>query len=265
MITKKEIENFIDKIPPQSAILKETLALLGSGELIKAAKIAQEDPALRVYLKNIVNKPIYGFKHEINDISQIFGILGVSLSQQTVYNYSISLLNPKKWHLFKLDAKSFHELQANLSKKWEKILEHLKVKDKEYYIAISLLPASIIVTEALFYKKMEDVALLRSVKALDYNTILQRLSGLTLFDICEEISKKWEMGENVAKIVQASSGAKPSKDKNINTLGQWMHLLLFYEFSNQEFIEAGLNDFMDFQVDYIERIYEDFAMLMEIK
>ncbi|DAB27602.1 MAG: histidine kinase [Sulfurimonas sp. RIFOXYD12_FULL_33_39] len=265
MITKDKIESFIEKIPPSPKILKETISLLNVGELTKAAKVAEGDLALKAYLKNIVNKPIYGFKNEVSDISQIFGILGVSLSQQTLYNYMISLLSPNKWVLFKLNAKLFHELQANLSKKWETILKHLKIDDKNIYAAISLLPASIIVTEALFVQKIDDVNLLRTTKALDFNTILIRLCGVSLFDVCEQIAQKWEMDSKISQIVQASSGVKPSDNKEINQLGKWMHLLLFYELSKPAFIEARLNDFVDFQIEYIEDIYNEFASLMEIQ
>ena len=125
-------------------------------------------------------------------------------------------------------------------------------------------PASIIVTEALFCEKKDDVNLLKSVKSVDYNTILSRLCGVGIFDICEQISVKWEMPDEIAKIVQASSGLKASEDEKINLLGKWMHLLLFYELSQPMFIEAGLNDFIDFQIDYVSDIYEDFSTLLEI-
>lgn len=265
MITKDKIDSFIEKIPPKPKILKETLSLLNIGELTKAAKVAESDLALKAYLKNIVNKPVYGFKNEVSDISQIFGILGVSLSQQTVYNYIITLLSPAEWRLFKLNSKTFYELQANLSKKWELILKHLEIDDKDIYSAISLLPSSVIVAEALFCEKIDDVALLRTTKSLDFNTILTRLCGIGLFDICEQIANKWEMGELVPKILQASSGLKPSEDEKINLLGKWMHLLLFYELSQPVFIKAGLNDFVDFQIDYVEDIYEDFSSVMGIE
>lgn len=264
MITKEQINNYIDKIPPAPKALKETLFLLNSGELIKAAKVAQTDLALSAYLKELVNKPIYGFKHEVSDVSQIFGILGVSTSQQTVYNYMTTLLSPAKWTLFKLNTRSFHELQAKLSKKWEEILNHLEIDDKNIHSAISLLPASIIVTEALFSSKRDDVNLLRANASLDYNTILTRLCGVSLFDICEQISVKWDMPQEIADIIQASSGLNQSDNQKINSLGKWMHLLLFYELSQPIFIEAGLNDFIDFQIDFVNDIYEDFATLMEI-
>lgn len=265
MITKDKIDFFIDKIPPAPKVLRETLSLLNSGELIRAAHVAEGDLALKAYLKNIVNKPLYGFKNEVSDISQIFGILGVSTSQQTVYNYMMTLLSPKKWVLFHLNSTSFHDLQAVLSLRWKKILIHLNINDNDMESAITLLPASIIVSEALFNEKIEEVKLLRSVHDLDLNTILYRLCGEDLFDICESIAQKWEMPHKVADIIQASSGLKPSNDKSVNTLAKWMHLLLFYELSQPTFVQAGLNNFVDFQVDFVSDIYDDFATLMEIE
>lgn len=265
MITNEIINSFIEKIPPAPKALKVTIMLLNNGELVKAAQIAETDLALKSYLKNIVNKPIYGFRNEVSEISQIFGILGVSSSQQTVHNYMVSLLSPSKWVLFKLNSNSFHELQAQLSRKWKTILAHLEINDIDIESSITLLPASIIVTEALFSDKKADVELLRATSDIDFNTILKRLCGLDLFDVCEKIGKKWEMPDTVTKIIQAASGEKPLEDSALNTLGKWMHLLLFYELSQPTFIEAGLNDFISFNVDYVEDIYNDFATLMEIE
>ena len=264
MITTNDIDNFIEKIPPSPTILNQTITLLNNGELAKAAKVASDDAALSSYLKNLVNKPLYGFKSDLNDLSQIFGILGVSGSQQSVYNYMLSLLSPKDWELFKLNESSFHELQAVLSINWKKILKHLNIIDKNIESAITLLPASIIVSEALFKSVKTDVEMLRSVHALDYNTILQRLCGTNLFSICEKIAQKWEMPSVISKIVTCSSGVSPSDDEEINTLGKWMHLLLFYELSKPLFIQAELNDFIDFNIEYIDDIYEEFSNLLEI-
>ncbi len=264
LITNEIIDNFIDKIPPAPKALQVTIKLLNDGELTKAAQIAETDLALKAYLKNIVNKPIYGFRNEVSEISQIFGILGVSSSQQTVYNYMMSLLSPNDWVLFKLKASSFQDLQANLSKKWKDILNHLNINDMDIESAITLLPASIIVAEALFKDRKNDVEILRSVNDLNFNTILTRLCKVDLFDICQQISQKWNMPPKIAEIVQASSGFKPSQDEELNKLGKWMHLLLFYELSQPMFIQAEINDFIEFQIDYVGDIYEDFATLMEI-
>jgi len=251
-------------IPPAPEALKETLMYLNIGELTKAAKAASEDKALNNYLKVLVNKPIYGFRNEVNEVSQIFGILGVSQSQQATYNYMMTLLSPSKWVLFKLNRVLFYNLQADLSVNWQRILNHLQIEDKDIVSSISLLPASIIVSEALFCDKKKDVDLLRSVNPIDLNTVLKRLSGLDLFDICEKIAIKWEMSEIISQILQAASGKKPSSDLEIDKLGKWMHLLLFYTLSQPKYIEAELNDFIDFQIDYVGEIYEEFSHVMEI-
>lgn len=265
MITKNIIDSYIEKIPPSPKALKETLMLLNVGELTKASKVAQTDMALSSYLKNLVNRPIYGFKNEVTEISQIFGILGVSASQQAVYNYMISLLSPSKWKLFKLNSSSFRELQAELSRRWKNILEHLEIDNKDIESAITLLPASIIVSEALFCDKIKDINLLRSVNPIDLNTVLMRLCKVDLFDICEQIAYKWEMPQQIAEIIHAASGVKPAQDETTNLLGKWMHLLLFYTLSQPMFIEAELNDFIDFQIDYVGDIYDEFSQVMEIE
>ena len=265
MITQEEIHAFIEKIPPTPAILKQTMGFVIQGELTKAAKTAEGDPALKSYLITQVNKPIYGFRNEVHDLSQIFGILGISAAQQTLYNYMMSLLSPAKWELFDLNKVLFYDLQASLSTQWQKILLHLNIENKEIETAITLLPASIITCEALFKTHLQEVTLLRSFKALDYNTILKRLGNLDLFDICETIAHKWELSPEVSVIIQASSGLKPANDEHLNTLGKWMHLLLFYQLSQSAYIKAGLNDFIDFQTDYVQEIYEEFnALIMEV-
>lgn len=265
MITKDEIDNFIDKIPPAPKALKETIRLLVDGELMKAAKIAETELPLKMYLKNLVNKAVFGFKHEVSEVSQIFGILGVSGSQQAVYNYMLTLLSPDEWILFNLTEKTFYELQARLSANYNKILKHLNIVDRDIQSAISLIPASIIVTEAFFKNHIKDIEIIRATKPLDYNTILKRLSGMDLFDICTKIANKWEMSDKVSEILQTASGVKPSENKDINLIGKWIHLLLFYELSQPMFIEAGLNQFLDFQVDFVEDIYEDFLKIMKVE
>jgi len=264
MITKDDIKNYIEKIPPAPKVLKQTLALLTDGELMQASKVAESDLALKSYLKNLVNKPIYGFKNEVSEVSQIFGILGVSGSQQAVYNYMLTLLSPNDWVVFNLNEKNFYELQARLSARYNKILTHLNIIDKDIQSAISLLPASIIVAEALFRDHKQDIELIRATKMIDYNTVLKRLAKVDLFDICSQIARKWEMPIKISQIIQCSSGLKVSKNQEINNIGKWIHLLLFYEFSQPIFIEAGLNDFLDFQVDFVEDIYEDFLKVMKV-
>ena len=262
LITSTQIQNFIEKIPPTPTVLQATIAFIDQGELIKAANAAKEDPALTHYLQVLVNKPIYGFKGEVHDISQIFGILGLSSSKQAVYNYLLSLLSPSSWEMFKLNESLFYELQATLSKKWQNILVHLNIDDKEIESAIVMMPASIIVCEALFKDNIEDVNLLRTYKDIDLSTILLKLANKSVFDISQEIARTWEMSETIIELILLSSGESTSEDETLNKLGKWMHMLLFYEFSQGVYIEAGLNDFISFNPDYVEEITEEFMELI---
>jgi hypothetical protein len=90
------------------------------------------------------------------------------------------------------------------------------------------------------------------------------LCNYDLFDIAQDIAKKWEMPQKIGIIIKGASGLYPSEDKEIDKLSKWMHLLLFYTLSQPKYIEAELNDFIDFQIDYVGDIYEEFASLMEI-
>lgn len=262
MINKEEIDTYINSIPPSPTALKKVLSCLREGELAKASKEAAEDPALKLYLQNIVNKPIYGFKNDIKDLGQIFGVLGLAQAEQIIYNYMISLLSPKKWELFALNEKSFSDIQDHLSINWKKILEYKGIKEKAIYSSISLLPSSIIVCEALFKSKKDEIELLKSTSDIDYNTILQRLSGMSLFKLCDKISKAWEMPEMVSRIVLASSGKTEESDKEVLELSKWMHLLFFYQLSKANCVEAGLNDFIEFNIEYVQDIYDEFQELL---
>jgi HD-like signal output (HDOD) protein len=263
VVTQERILLYIQNIPPAPTVVKQTLDYVRIGDLTKAAKCAEEDPALRLYLRTLVNRPIYGFRNEISDLPQIFSILGISTAQQILYNYLLTLLAPKEWALFKLSSQEFYDLQASLSRKWAKILTHLNLLSPDTESAITLLPASIIVCDALFGECKNEVEQLRSVKALDYNTILFRLSKRSLFDMCTEIAQKWELSAAIARIVHASSGLDHNIDPKDRVLAQWMHLLLFYELSQSTYVAAGLNEFIEFQIEFVQDIYESFMQVVE--
>jgi len=262
VITQEEVAHYIQNIPAAPSILRQTLEHLHNGDLPKAAKCAEGDPALKLYLKTLINRPIYGFRQEVSDLAQIFGILGISSTQQILYNYLLSLLVPKQWSLFTLTNQNFYDLQASLGRKWEKILKHLGLHSRETESAITLLPASIIVCDALFGAHASEVKQLRAVKALDYNTILTRLSKQSLFDLCVEIAQKWEMSPKIGEIVHAASGLDTQIAGDQKVLAQWMHLLLFYELSQSAYVSAGLNEFVDFQIDFVQDIYESFMQVV---
>ena len=262
MITSEALQDFISSIPPLPEQLKLTLDLLNEGELVKAGKAAAEDLALSTYLRTFVNRPIFFFQKEIQDVSQIFGILGLAQTKEILHHYMMSLFSPKKWQLFDLNEHTFSDLQASLSSYWKKILKHENISNEDLTTLISLVPASIIVTELIFASHIKEVNLLRETKSLDYNTILERLVGVNLFDISEMIGETWSMNKKSLKVLKASSGLKQCAESKLCKCARYMHMLLFYLLSRPEFVECGLNDFLDFNPDFVMPIMEEFQTII---
>ena len=42
-----------------------------------------------------------------------------------------------------------------------------------------------------------------------------------------------------------------------------MHLLLFFELSQSTYVNAGLNEFIEFQIEFVQDIYETFMQVVE--
>jgi len=260
---KEKIEQYIKDIPAVPENVRECVKYLQTGELSKAAKSASNDSAFSYYLIQLVNKPIFGFSHEIKDIQQVFGILGIEKALQIVNAYYAKLILPKKWKVFAITNAQFQALQANLIHSWNKILSYENENNISLTSIISLLPASIIVCEEIFEDSIEDVELLRTQKALSYDEILFKMSGYRLFDIFAIICKKWELGDNSMKMIEYIS-KKIEDDTTFSKLAKYIHLLMFYELSKPIYVKAGLNDFIEFDVEFVKDVYEKFMQIVEV-
>jgi HD-like signal output (HDOD) protein len=265
LIKVDNIDNFIDNIPPIADNLKLCLKLLKENNLADAAKSIESDKALSAYLLNIVNKPIYGFANEIKSVNQVFSILGIVKMKQLLMAYLVSILTPAKWKVFSMNNALFQDFQADLLANWNKILkDKYKIEeDEDLMVAATILSSTIIVCEELFKEHIETVELLQQRNVLDYNTILQRLTGMTIFDIAIRIGQKWDIKEKTANLLKATSGLD-GFDDDIDEYGKFLHLLLFSELSKPKFIEAQLNGFIEFQIEFVEIIYPDFMSIIGI-
>ena len=258
MVNKKELEDYISKVPPRPEIIKRTLDEVEKKDLRKAGQIAKEDIILVRYMQNLINKPIFGLKHRITDITQIFTILGTDSIYELLHHYLSSMISPKEWKVFNLTTDNFRELQANLSFYWKKILEYEKIKDKEISSAITLLPTVIIVCDELFHNSKEELYILSDSAVIDYDFLLYTLTGSHLYELSVRIGEYWKFPEKSLDIIKASLKDPKCVDENSIRLGQWMHLLLFYVLSKPIFMNSNLNTFIKFDIDYIQPIYKDF-------
>ncbi len=263
MLTDSIIQEYISTIPPIPKVIKSCLAYLDASDMIQAANVAKEDKAFVLYLSSIVNKPIFGFRDEIKDAHQIFGVLGLSRARQIVYGYYLLLILPKKWEVFDFSNRKFQDLQSNLIVSWNKILDFLKISDKDARLFISLIPASLIVCEMLFRDISGTVELLRSSKQISFDELLYKMSDQTLFDVTAKIAKKWEFSENIQNLISMISSKELSQDSKDYKILSFLRLLLSYEMSKPYIIQSGLNDFFDFPLDFDHRDVATFYKLIE--
>ena len=71
------------------------------------------------------------------------------------------------------------------------------------------------------------------------------------------------MPERITKLIKSASGMDQTLTGQEHVLAQWMHLLLFYELSQSAYVSAGLNEFVDFKIDFVQDIYESFAQVVQ--
>ena len=202
MLSKSDIDNYLDSIPPIPKTLKDTLFQLNRGDMKKAAEIATTDRAFVLYLSAIVNKPIFGFRDEIKNVHQIFGILGLSRARSIVSSYYMQIMLPKRWEVFDFTNREFQDLQANLIIGWGKILNFLGIKDAEIEQSIVLIPGAFIVCEMLFADIKDTISVLRTTKHIGYDEILYKMSGVKLFDVVLQISKKQGYAQTYEELLE---------------------------------------------------------------
>ena len=222
MIDKAQINNLIEQIPAIPSLLKVCEKELLTGNLTKAAKVISDDLAFVSYMQTLINSPAYGLKSEIKDINQIFTLLGANGVLSVLNSYTVLLNTPKKWQIFNIDNYDFANLQAGFLSNWSKILNELKIDDKEILRSITLVPATIFICDRLFSSHTNVLDLVVRMSGLSYNEILKREAKTNIFEIVAMIAK--------------------------NQIPTYMKLLISYELSLANYSQAGFGELFDFAI-----------------
>ena len=252
IVSAQKVKRYLDRVPPMQETLRNCYFALGEGNLPLAARHAAADPALLYYLRQLTTRPLYGFPSEIKDPAQIFGILGLGGSRSAVENFLFSRLLPERFSVFEITPARFMAYQDEFLARWLQILRHLKADEMRYAALPPLLMGAIIVTDGIFGEERETVVALRGVEAIDFNTLLERFAGVSLFETVMQIARFWELPEPALALLRALG------DRQDEPLARWLHLLLFYMLSKPEMVSAGLNDFLTFDPDYAQPVTEAF-------
>jgi hypothetical protein len=241
MIDKAQINNLIEQIPAIPSLLKVCEKELLTGNLTKAAKVISDDLAFVSYMQTLINSPAYGLKSEIKDINQIFTLLGANGVLSVLNSYTVLLNTPKKWQIFNIDNYDFANLQAGFLSNWSKILNELKIDDKEILRSIALVPATIFICDRLFSSHTNILDLVIRMSGLSYNEILKREAKTNIFEIVAMIAKKWDFSNKVIEIFNRL-------DSGDNQISTYMKLLISYELSLANYSQAGFGELFDFAI-----------------
>jgi len=263
MLLESTIDKYIETIPPIPKIVKMCIASLEKDDLVHAADIANEDRALIHYLQNIVNKPIFGFRDEVKNARQIFGILGMAKAKQLLHGYYLLLILPKEWEVFDFNTSLFQDFQARLIHNWGKIVKFLKIDSAQINQVMSVIPATFIISEMLFRDINSTVSLLREKKQISYETIFHKMTNKTFFEVSSMIAEKWDFTDDIVTMISELGNSKEDDFGENTLLLSYLRLLITYEMSRPAIIKAGLSDLFELEPVLDEDLINNFYMIMQ--
>ncbi len=255
MVTKQEIESYLKKVPALPSVVRECLHHLQNGELDKAAVAAKGDQKLVYFLKTVVNSAAYSFRSQMNDEKQIFSALGSHKAKQLLYAYMVDSTAPKEWNFFALGPSDFKTLQMTVIKDFNTILRHYGHENSEYQSVSSIICATIVVADMIFGDHKEDVDIVLQSQDISLDELLHRISGYTFASLVTYIAKLWEVSEDAQQLLVLSFGNKECS-LQVCDIARLMHLRLFKTLSKPVFIKAGLNDFLELKMDFIQDVLQ---------
>ncbi len=264
MVTPEQIGEYLKRVPSLPGALKNSLKWLAEDELASAARAASADPALVYYLKQTVNSASYGFKQELKEPLQIFSALGTHRARQLLFAYMVHSVAPCKWGFFSLGKDEFRQFQISFIKKWEKTVYEERI-DERYTGAAVIMSAGLVVADAIFADRAEDIALVRDSEDLDLDTILERVSGYRFDQLVVAVAQKWDVDKDIIRLVSLAFGKEECENKNLCRPARFLHLLLFYELSRPVMLKAGANAFILFNPHFCEPVLSRFEEIMELR
>jgi len=251
LISKNEIKKYLENIPPIPEYALECLEALKVGNFKKAANAAEKDLVLKKQIEKIVNSAAFSLRKDVNDTLQLFTLLGLENVRAIVYSYLVKLLEPKKWKIFKINFSEFQKYFLNYYKEFA-TLEFGENTYKKYSEIGAIIPASVCVCDSLLGDKKEKLEIILNSAPLEYDTLLKRLTGESLFGISSMIAEIWGLEKEKCEIIQKSECE--TCDNSISAL---THFIFFYLVSKPVFI--NLNSLIEFNpkcIDFIPKTYE---------
>ena len=251
LISKEDILRYLSNVPPVPDNVKKALDFLNKGDIKNAANEAEKDLVLKKQIERVVNSAYYSLNKKVDDMVQLFTLLGIEKTRSLIYSYLVSLLEPKTWHIFKIN---FFDFQSAFMKSYEDamILEFDEKTYKKYAEIGAIIPAAVCVCDSLLGEKKEQVDLLMSSAPLEYSTLIKRMSGFSLFELAAKIANFWGLEEEKVEILKKSE-CKECEEK----IPALVHLVFFILASKKEFLDINsLIEFNPKTIELVPKVYE---------
>ena len=251
LISKEDLKKYLNSIPPIPENVKNTLKALDEGDLKGASKEASKDLVLKKRIEDVVNSAYYSLPNKVENINQLFAMLGIEKTRSLIYSYLVSLLEPKRWKIFKIN---FFDFQAAFMNEFEKgmISEFDEATYKKYAEIGAIIPASVCVCDSLLGYKKEDLELITSSAVIEYSTLIKRMAGMSLFGLAGEIARIWGLENEKIEILK-----KAECDMCDNKISALTHLVFFYLVSKPQFLDINsLIEFNEKSIELAKKTYE---------
>ncbi len=254
LISKKDIIKYLNQVPPIPQSVKNALKALDEGDLRKAAQYASNDLVLKKRIENVVNSAYYALPNKVEDIIQLFALLGIEKSRSLIYLYLVSLLEPKEWKIFKID---FFDFQTAFMHEFEKsmMIEFDETTYKKYAEIGAIIPASVCVCDGLLGDKKEDLNLIISSAPLEYSTLIKRMTGASLFGLAGKIAEIWGLEREKIEILK-----KAECDRCEDKIAALIHLIFFILASKKQFLD--INSLIEFNPKCIELVPKTYERII---
>ena len=254
LISKEDIAEYMKNIPPVPENVQKALEFLKEGDLKKAALEAEKDLILKKRIEGIVNSAYYSLSKKIDNMTQLFTLLGIEKTRSLVYSYLVSLLKPQNWKIFKINFFDFQSAFMGMFEKYM-IFEFNEKIYKKYAEIGALIPAAVCVCDGILGDKKEDVRLVMNSAPIEYSTLIKRMTGLSLFELAAKISKIWNLSEEKAVILKKAE-CNQCKEK----IPALTHFVFFYLVSKPQFMD--INSLIKFNPECIKIIPKTYERII---
>ena len=254
LVSKEDIIKYLKTIPPVPENVKNTLNFLKEGDLKKAAIEAEKDLVLKKRIENVVNSAYYSLPNKVENITQLFAMLGIEKTRSLVYSYLVSLLEPKTWKIFNID---FFDFQAYFMALFEEYMKYEFNNEtfKKFAEVGAIIPAAVCVCDGILGDKKEDVDLVMASAPIEYSTLIKRMSGYSLFTLAAQIARLWGLEEEKLGVLRKSDCIEC--DDKISAL---VHFLFFYTVSKPQFLD--INSLIEFNPECISLIPKTYERIV---